>query len=391
MKKKPTQTDTTPIFPSSTMLGPAGNFAAAYSTYIETPTLFLFFSYLVTLGSIVSGFVRLKSEISPDTRLYTVLIGASADTRKSTSISKTVTFFREALQLPISFARSLRWAVCYGIGSAEGLCKLLKSNNRLLLVFDEFRSFVSKCKIDSSVLLPMVTTLYESNVYQNTTKTVDIELSDSHLSILSASTTDTFSRIFDNSFTSIGFNNRLLIIPGEGERKFSLPKKVPAELKESLQAELLEILAFVGDGIELDIIPSARAAWDKWYMTVEASVHVKRLDGMGLRLMMLLAVNEKKSVIDSSIVQRAIAILNWQLAVRKQYDPVDCDNVVASLEQRIIRSLSGPKSDRELRRAAHADRCGLWLFDAARKNLQKAGLISYNPTSRLWKLTDEGK
>jgi hypothetical protein len=79
------------------MNGVAGRFAKAYSAYLETPDSFLFVAYLTFLGHLISDKITLQSEISPQTRLYAICLGESADARKSTSIDKAYSFFREVI------------------------------------------------------------------------------------------------------------------------------------------------------------------------------------------------------------------------------------------------------------------------------------------------------
>jgi putative DNA primase/helicase len=86
-----------PRWPHEVMGGAAGNFSKAYSAYLETPQAFLFMAYLTFLGHIISGRITLCSEISPEPRLYVGLLGESADDRKTTSISKTQSFFRSVI------------------------------------------------------------------------------------------------------------------------------------------------------------------------------------------------------------------------------------------------------------------------------------------------------
>ena len=64
-------------------------------------------------------------------------------------------------------------------------------------------------------------------------------------------------------------------------------------------------------------------------------------------------------------------------AARPPFDPVDAENKIAALEEKIRRVLTakGPRSTRELRRDTHADRVGLWAFEQALKNLVAAGDI----------------
>lgn len=121
-------------FPESVMTGVAGDFANLYSSYLESPKEFFFMAFLTCEGTLLANQLTLDSEITPQPRLYTVLLGESADDRKSTAIKKTVDFFREFYEE--------RFTVCSGVGSAEGLQQILKKTEDagLLLCFDEFNS-----------------------------------------------------------------------------------------------------------------------------------------------------------------------------------------------------------------------------------------------------------
>ena len=208
------------IWPEWVMSGAAGRFARAYAEYLETPPQFLYMSYLTFLGHLTSGRRTLDSELKPQPRLYTVLLGESADTRKSTSINKTREFYLDTL-----LKNDLN--LILGIGSAEGMAKALEKNTRGLLIFDELKAFVQKCKIDSSVLLPCINSLFELNDYQNLTKDHKIDMHNVHLSILAASTVETYQNMFTAKFTDIGFTNRLFVVLGESNRKFAIPKQIP--------------------------------------------------------------------------------------------------------------------------------------------------------------------
>jgi hypothetical protein len=365
------------LFPDI-MEGVAGDFARVFSRYLEAPEHFFFLSFLTCLGSILSCHLTLNSELSPQPRLYMLLLGESADDRKSTAISKTIEFFHEAIT---DFKTS------WGVGSAEGLQKKLEEGNQLLLCIDEFKQFVSKCKIESSVLLPCVCTLFESNRYEARTKTVDISLKNAHLSMLAASTLQTYQYTWDTSFTDIGFNNRLFIVPGSAGKKFSIPLSIPGNEKVYLRKSLASILCNIGTSLSLDIKQEAKDLYDTWYFNVERSVHAKRLDTYALRFMSLLAVNEGKTEIDQEIVEKVIALVNWQLEARKLHDPIDADSNIAKLEERIRRVLrSGPKTERELKLSAHAHRAGLWTYEQARKNLEHSEEIFWDKGLKKWKL-----
>ncbi len=359
------------------MGGVAGEFAKVYSTYLESPEHFFFACFLTCLGSFIP--VTLASELLTQPRLFVLLLGQSADDRKSTAISKTASFFRDALT---------DFGICYGVGSAEGLQKKLKELQRLLLCLDEMKQFVSKCKVEGAVLLPLVNTLFEQNHYEAQTKKVSIELRDVHLSLLAASTIQTYERTWDASFTDIGFNNRLFIVPGSGHRRFSFPEQIPEKEKYLLRKRLGEILSFVGSGLSIGITQEGRELYHNWYLNHDRSVHAKRLDTYAIRFMMLLAVNDLKSEIDQSTVERVIKLMDWQLAVRQLHDPIDADGKMAVMEEKIRRVLrTGPFSDRDLQRRTHAARSGSWVYQTAMRNLQAGKQIWFDKATRCWRLS----
>lgn len=358
------------------MSGVAGEFARVMSSYMEPATHFFYMAFLTCLGNAISDKVTLKSEISPALRLYLLILGESADDRKSTAISKTVSFFRESI---------IDFPVCHGVGSAEGLQKRISESSRLILCLDEFKSFVSKCRIESSVLLPCVTTLFESKYYESRTKKEPLIIENASLSLLAACTVETYETIFDQSFLAIGFPNRLFLLPGRSLRRFSIPKQIPDKDKVFLKHRLGEILKHVDGKISLDVAPDARDIFHQWYMNIPQSVHSKRLDTYALRLMGLLAVNDLKNYVDFETVQKTIALCDWQFQVRKRYDPIDADSSIARLEEKVRRVLSVGKLDkRSLGRAVHANRVGTWLFRTALENLIRADQIYFDRKGKVY-------
>lgn len=362
------------VFPDHLLSGAAGAFAQTYAQHLEVPAHFLWLAYLTCLGSTVAGLVTLESEIRPTTRLYTLLLGESADDRKSTAIAKTVTAFKEWVE---------GFASCWGIGSAEGLQKLMTKSSNLLLVFDEFKQFVSKCKIDGSILLPCVNSLFENTWYESHTAKSDVALDNAHLSLLAASTVQTYERIWDSAFLDIGLPNRLFLVPGKGQRRFSIPSKVGN--LPGLKQDLAEVLKHVGRLGEYTITQEARALYHQWYMSLEPSVHTKRLDAYALRFMVLLTANELKAEVDTKTVQDVITLMDWQLEVRRSMDPIDADSKTARLEEKIRRALQRRSlTDRELKQGIHANREGIWLYQTAMKNLQSAREIKWDRGSKSW-------
>ncbi|MCX5884612.1 MAG: hypothetical protein NT096_01645 [Proteobacteria bacterium] len=386
-KKQSTSEATDLSFPRETVGGLAGEFADLYSSYLESPYSFFAFGFLTCLGNLLSDRVTLASEISPQPRFYTVNIGESADDRKSESIKKTIQFFENTLEQGA-------FRCCHGIGSAEGLArKLDESQNgskRLFLVFDELKSFVSKATIEGSTLLPAVNTFFESNSFHSATKTHSIELNDVYLSMLAASTLDTFSRMWTPTFLDIGFLNRLWLVHDRGERRFSIPREIPRLEIIPLQKKLGELLqCFQGEQVRLPVTDEARVIFDKWYFSQESSPFTKRLDTYGLRLMILLTVNEMRSSISGDIAERVVTLLNWQLEVRRLCDPVDAEGGIARMEEMIRRTLRrGDLRNRELQKAVHYERYGIFIFNSALNNLLRGKEVAFNKEYKRYSLRD---
>ncbi len=373
-------------FPNRVMQGAAGYFANIYKDYLETPQTFLFMGYLTCLGALLSRILTIKSEIQTQPRLYTVLVGESATDRKSTTLNVVTKHFENVVK---EFSQS------WGLGSAEGLQRLLKNGPPngtppgTLLVFDEFKTFVSKCRIDTSVLLPCINSLFESNRYETHTKKSSVKINDAHISMLAASTLPTYERIYNSSFIDIGFPNRIFLVVGTAMRKFSFPERVPQGERDGMKDKLLEIVKHVGDGLELDITRDARKLFHDWYMNLEQSIHSRRIDGYGHRLMMLLAANDRKSEIDIEVVKNTIALCDWQLQIRKQHDPIDADTEMAKIEEKIRRALGkGPLTNSKLKQGTNANRAGLWYFDNAIKNLQRSEEIGWDKKTNQWHLAE---
>ena len=370
-------------FPAEVMTGAAGDFAHLYSSYMEVPKQFFYFSYLTCLGITLADSLTIDSELKPQPRLFTVILGESADDRKSSAISKTIHFFKDTATV---------FSVCWGVGSAEGLQKRMDENNRLLLAFDEFMAFVGKCRIEGSVLLPCVNSLFENNWYESQTKKSEVILNNAHLSILAASTVQTYERTWSPAFTDIGFNNRLWLVTGSGERKFSCPRTIPDESKLLAKKKLAAVLLHAEKHPVLEIDHDARERYDEWYMGRPRTIHGKRLDAYAMRLMPLLAVNDLKATVDLATVNKVIALCDHQHHVRQLHDPIDADSSVARLEEKVRRVLKakGSAGRRDLKRALHVNQTGLWLFDTAINNLIREKELGFDKSTNAYFLQPEG-
>jgi len=134
---------------------------------------------------------------------------------------------------------------------------------------------------------------------------------------------------------------------------------------------------------EMPMTSDAREIFEIWYFERPDSVLTTRLDTYGHRLMPLLAINEGLDIITGDIAAKTIALLNYQYHARQYANPIDADNCIAKLEERIRRLLaSGPLTKRDLERRGNKARHGIWLWDQAIKNLRSAGEITWDPKTK---------
>jgi hypothetical protein len=365
-----------PEFPEWVMAGLAGDFARLYSEYLEVPEHFFYMAFLTCLGALVSEKISLASELQPQLRLFLLLLGESALVRKSTAVDKTVDFFTWAAP---SFPCSR------GVNSAAGLQQYFRRTNSLLLALDEFKHLLTKCKREGSVLISAVGSLYESNRYESRTQGLHVRIEKAHLSLLAASTIDTYQNTWESSFTDIGFSNRLWLLPGAGERVHALPIPIPDREKYDLKQRLREVVENLPEE-DYQITTEAREAYQEWYINRDSSIHSRRLGGYSLRLMGLITVNEQKEVVDLETVQKVIALADYQLEVRQQYDPIDAEGQVARMEERVRRAMKkqSPRSTAKLKRAVNASRYGQWIFTNACENLVKGKELKHNHREGIW-------
>jgi hypothetical protein len=380
--------------PEEGYVGIAADFADLYSTHTESPRSFLYINFLAYLGALISPRVTLESELRPQPRLYVVNLGGSGDTRKSSSLDHTDRFFHDAI-------KDFGQYVHYGLGSGEALARRLGRDDRgnvksLLTHLDELRLLTDKARADSSILLPMLATLFERNVFDNSSLTHTISVRDGHLSLIAASTVETYAAIWTPAFLNIGFTNRLWLVVGEPESRHALPVPVPVDLRQTLIRNLGDLLARIdhaaGTGhLVQRLDDDARELWEGWYAAMPRTIHSRRLDTYGMRLMILLSLSRGDlDLVSADTVRRVCALLNHQLALRQEFDPIDAETTMARMEEQIRRVLraKGPLTNRDLRRFTNAGRVGLWIFEQAKANLLSAKDIKFDASKR-WVLMQE--
>lgn len=95
--------------------------------------------------------------------------------------------------------------------------------------------------------------------------------------------------------------------------------------------------------------------------------------------MPLLALTTDKQIIDLETAEWVVSILDYELRVRTLTDPIDADNTIAKMEEkirRVLKSKGRALNKRELGRAVHANRYRIWAFEKALSNVVRVGEVS---------------
>lgn len=371
-----------PEFPSTIICGPAKKFVDLYTPIREVPPEFLWVSFLVYFGNLVSPYIQLSAAYS-EPRFYAVVLGRSARTRKSTAINLARDFFRDGIQREFSFS------VTEGFGSAEGMLKSIKNSEQPsnIVHLDEMNILAAKTGAPGSVGISALNKLFEDHDYDHPLAAVTVAIKNAYLSLLGASTLEDFQRMWDGHHEDTGFFSRLLMVCADSpDRRIAIPQKPDLERLQALQAEVKGILANLRDQwkkndskpVELPLAEDAYKLWEKFYNTIQEGKEWDRIETQGMRLMTVLAAQESLGSVPAEIVKQVIDFLHYEVAVRRFVLPVIADNQMAEMEQLIRRCLpedGGWITSRDLTRATHAHRKGIEIFNRALANLKTDGEI----------------
>lgn len=357
-------------FPRGAIKGLAARYADIYTECFESPWSFWAFSLLTCFGLVLADRVYLEAGNSPQPRLFTILLGRSGYERKSEAIRQTVRLFH--------IANGTLFERCETVGSAEGLMKAFESQKKVLLEYDELQNFVNKSSIDGSTLLTTVNSLFEMNSCSNRIRREQIKIDEAYLSILAACTTETFGQMWKPNYIDIGFINRLWLVPDRGERRFATPKTIKST-DEMLIIDRIKAFTdqYKDNPTVIRTENDAYDLWNQWYMEQDYSAYNTRLDTYGDRLKVLFCINEGKRSVDAEMMGRIIELVKWQRVVREACSPIDAQGKVARVEENIRRQLGkhGPMKKWLLKEQVNAKRDGIWVLDAALKNLIMAGEV----------------
>ncbi len=404
-----------PEFPQGAYLGIGAEFADLDAQHYESPKEFFYFDFLMIMGTSLSGSVRADfGDLKTHPRLFGLKIGPSGTSKKSTSYDIAEHFARSAWHQALrdkdeaAVDEEEFWGapkdhsdkvfkIIPGAGSAEGILPVFMTNKRVFTYFDEFDRFEKKAGSEHSVLSTLFNELFERLSYSNYTAQNSIEVTGAHLGLLSNVPLDQFeSMASSGKLSRMGFWNRFAFVIGDRRQKCHRIIAPSPEKVRELVDRLARYLAPLWENVEkqmkgkkvkvlqpkkelrLQLTAKAQDRWAEFEDVVGTGSTATRLDTIGMRLMAILAVTSGKTEIDLEVVNAVLAFLQYQKTVRENYRPSQAQNAVAKMQEAILRALhkaDKPLSDRDLRRAAHADDEGEEVYQKTRELLLKGGRI----------------
>lgn len=312
--------------------------------------------------------------------IYTVIIGRKGRTNKSSSVDDAMSYFHYAGALNHA-SRDVKNAdgkiLTWTAGSPEGLgIEMQRANcKNAVLFYDELSQLVSKAGIDTSSLSSALLTMYEAKKFSNTVKSGKESYSldpDSYCMSLIACTTDKkFSELWSNlAGDDTGLNDRFFFVIQPEPLPEPLLQQYVNTSMGSIETKKLIDKAITKGEYEYE-------ASDNPHLKALVAVE-NRYAARAEKWALALAVDLGLDMIDDDCVERAVAIVNYEIAVKKYLQSYESTTREGQIQQEVRRNLEmskGRMQKRDLLRKMNYDRFGTTLWGQAYGGLLKHGII----------------
>jgi hypothetical protein len=232
-----------PPFPHDIIQGAAKSFVELYAPIRETPSAFLWLSFVTYFGNAISPYIHLDCE-SSEPRFFGVAIGKSGRTRKSAGNNAARDLFKAIKK------EGTTQNIIEGFGSAEGLLSTLERGNEnehspTTIHLDEINVLASKTDIKGSAGIAIFHKLFEDHDYDHPLANGrGSSVRNAFLSLIGASTLEDFTKTWSVKHEDAGFFSRLLLVGGDvGEKRISRPQNPDPEQLTRLVREVHSCIA----------------------------------------------------------------------------------------------------------------------------------------------------
>lgn len=340
--------------------------------FMWLPAMVMLLNYIGTKISINNFGEKFRGSI------YTILIGKKGKAHKSESVNDALKYFNNAGLLQhanrdtkSADGRTLVWTA----GSPEGLGINMQKTNckNAMLFYDELSQLVNKAGIESSSLSSSLLTMYESGKFDNSiksTKETFCHEPDTYCTSLIACTTDgKFAEQWSKlAGADTGLDDRFFFVLQP--EKLPLPRlkeyvntmlgaiETKSRIERAIARRELGFLDVSPLQLLVEIDPRYAVRAEKWALA--------------------LAVDLDLPEIDEECVERAIAIVQYEIKVKKYLKSYEATTREGQLQQEIRRQLEmfrGRMSLRDLKRKLHYDKHGTSLWGQSYGGLVKTGVI----------------
>jgi Bifunctional DNA primase/polymerase, N-terminal/Primase C terminal 1 (PriCT-1) len=370
-----------PVFPrwviDGTSIGeglvkPVCKINSRFPEFMFMPAMVLVLNYLALKVQIED------KQIIPS--LYMISIGRKGRVIKSSSVQDAIEYLQicgvvdhGGAGVKNANGKSLVWTV----GSPEGLgLEMSRTNNKCAVLFyDELSTLTNKASIEGSTLQSSLLSLYESGKFSNTVKSRKESYNfdpKTYCASLIACTTD---KNFHAQWTKMSGGSS-----GLDERFFFLyqPEILP-DLKPYKMVNTVEGAVQTRKLIEKAVQQQKYRISDDTMLEMSINKIGNRVENRVEKMALFFAIDLGKDEIDEGCIERALAIANYEIAVKKYLAAFESTTKEGALQGEIIQLLQrngGQVGTRELERALHPERHGTFLWSRVYGGLLNAGWIA---------------
>jgi hypothetical protein len=349
---------------------------------------FLFMPSLVLLMNYIGLKVKIEhKEITPS--FYLVMIGKRGQLKKSSSVNDAIKYFKSIGAVDFANAttrnsegKTLIWSA----GSPEGLgieAQRVACKN-ICLFYDELKGLINKSGIENSSLVESLLKLYDSSYFANSIKNRKegyvFEPGTYCASLITCTTDKTFKSLWAGlSGGDTGLNDRTFFLLQPKVLKQPIPFTAVDTTTGAIETRKL-----IDRAIQQGTFSIEDPSPLEEMMTGE-DPFTDRQEIRAEKLALAFAVDMGKGCIDGDALERGIALVKYERAVKRRLRPYEAENRDAAVQQKIIEALEtalGSLSLRDLERKLHIDRIGTMMWGRAFEGLKDSGRIGIFGTGK---------